>query len=646
MWFPRMIPRRVPPCDRRIGRCLGAAGVIVALGLLATPCAAADGSPAYTIACRVELERDPALTPVLERELREHAQKIFQAVLGSDHRFRFLPDDDADPIPRGSLHELSVDQIVSHWPSEERLLLLRLGRQANSFVLQAREYDPQFQTLGPLCESRTIEREMVPSTVGRVLLQAFTPIAEVRSATGTNVQIEFRAGSRLRAYRPWLGLDREVGLQVMSEPIARGGSGGEHATRYRRSFLVLRNWESDRAECELVGPDGGAMFQKLGTGGVRFLARPARGSPAAVRVNVVCKDGRQPHEGCEVFVSPQQYSTDAAASRGITDSTGTVRFDAPAGGVQFVSVRYEDLVLKAPLLAGASADPLVFELQTRGRRAEFVRPLRQLLDEIDDQYRVDLRLREDLKVKAEAKDTAELRKLVERGRQQRITLEEVEKRTREAESRARSDGEDVSALAAFVRESADKKVAKQFDKTLAEFSAWADRLDKKNTIDEILGRINDRQKAMDWPGLVPLYERLVEVAPDNKEFSAELRRLQNNLKTKSPEHERARTFVESDLPGITSRNLDAKWQEIDQNIHALLGARDHLTLLKARRSMSAWSRELGQEVKGLVDQIQAAGQDEDRVAELRERLERLDELNKSLVKLFKEVQQFLEKLEL
>jgi hypothetical protein len=624
-----------------------AIGLVLCVSSIAQPkTLRADDSPTYAIACRVEFDRDPALTVQLQDEVVASVRKMFDAVLGPEHQLRFL----GEPIGTyagGSLADLDSDAVIRDWSSAERLLLVRAGRESNQFAVESREYDPQFQIVGPVAGSRVMQRELVAGAAARAALRAFAPAAEVRAATGTNVQIEFRAGRRLQAYRSWLGMDGSVGLQVMSVPAGRGGpTEEERPARYRRSFLVLRNWDGDRAECELIGPDSRTMFQRLGAGRVRYLARPTRGGPSTVRVEVVRKDGRQPHEGCEVFVSPQQFTTDPSTSRGITDSAGQVRFATTGSGLQFVSVRYEDLVMKLPLLPGASHDPLVFELQTRGRRADYVRPLRQLLDEIDDQFRVDLRLREDLKAKAEAKDTAEVRKLIARGRQQRITVQQVDERTRDVEFRASRDGEDVSALATFVREAAERKISKQVDQTLAEFSDWAERLDRQLVVDDLTGRINDLQAKMDWAALVPLYQRLVEMAPGNKEYADQLRRLENNLRVKSPEHEKARDFAENEMKSITSQDLAARWQEIDRSVHGLLTAKDHLTLLKVRKLMSTWARDLGQDVKGLVDQIQAAGKDDDRVQELREKLERIDAQNKSLIKLHRDVQQFLEKLEL
>jgi hypothetical protein len=104
--------------------------------------------------------------------------------------------------------------------------------------------------------------------------------------------------------------------------------------------------------------------------------------------------------------------------------------------------------------------------------------------------------------------------------------------------------------------------------------------------------------------------------------------------------------VNNELRNIPTRELARRWTDVDREAHALLKARDHLTLMKVRRAMNTWVRELGQDVKGLVEQTQAAGQDEDRVRELRDRLEQLDELNQSLSKLHKEIQTFLDTLKL
>jgi len=72
-----------------------------------------------------------------------------------------------------------------------------------------------------------------------------------------------------------------------------------------------------------------------------------------VSVRVVRKDSRQPQEGCEVFLSVKNYSTDPGEAKAVTDQHGTVRLTPAGRGIQLISVRYEDLVLKAPLLAGA-----------------------------------------------------------------------------------------------------------------------------------------------------------------------------------------------------------------------------------------------------------------------------------------------------
>jgi hypothetical protein len=432
----------------------------------------------------------------------------------------------------------------------------------------------------------------------------------------------------------------------MREPVATGRNGpsglGGSAVRYRRTFLALRSWAADRAECELIGPDTN-MFHDLGRAPVRYLARPARGS-GTVQVQVVRKETRQPQEGCEVFAAGRQYSTEPGASRGVTDQTGAVRL-APESGLKFVAVRYEDLILKAPLLPGASPDPLVFELPTRGRRSDYVRPLRQLYRELTDQVLVDNQLIKELEAKARAKDAGEVRRLVAEGTRQRLAVEEVLQRVREIETRARADGEDVSALATEVREFAQRESSRSLDNLLADSTAWADRLEKSNTIREMNEQIKELSNKMDWAGLVPLYERLVAADPDNRENAAQLRRLENDLRIKSPDHSRARAFADRQLSSITARDLADRWPEIDAAAQTLLAAGDHLTLRKLRRQLSQWSRDLNNEVKGLIDQVKAAGDDEQRVQELRDNLGRLNQQHQSLQTLYREIHEFLEKLD-
>src|SRR5262245_2016600 len=403
-------------------------------------------SVAYAMACRVEAERDNSLSAALIADVQQRIQHVFSAILGSDQTVRFVTGREWAELP--AIDEASADAIARRWARSERLLFVSLGRTGNQFALRAREYDPRFEILGPIAQILTMQRELVADAAGRVVLQSFSPLAVVRSATGTNVQLEFIGDNRLVNYRDWLGLSGEVGLQVMREPVGSSGDASQ-VKRYRNSFLALRSWQGNRAEGELIGPD--KLFRDIDSAAVRYVARPVRGGAGLLRIRVLRKESRQPQPDCEIFVSPQQYSTDPSLLRGLTDRTGALSLHSTGAGLQFVCVRYEDLVLKAPILPGASADPTVFEVPTRGRRAEFIRPLRQLLQEIDDQYLVDVRLREELKARVDAKDTPEVRRLIERGRTRRIALDEVEARLHEIELRAEAEGEDVREAAAQVR---------------------------------------------------------------------------------------------------------------------------------------------------------------------------------------------------
>jgi hypothetical protein len=539
----------------------------------------------------------------------------------------------------------SFEVMQRRWQGPERLLLVEVGRAGSHYTLRACEYDPRFQILGPVQEARTMQRELVADAAGRIVLQSFSPVAVVRAATGTHVQLEFLGDSPLVSYRHWMDMSGDVGLQVLREPAGGPRNDPARATRYRNSFLALRGWQGNRAEGELIGPDK-QMFRELDAGTARFVARPVRGGQRSAHVRVVRKENRQPQSDCEVFVSPQQYSTDPSLLRGLTDRTGTIALSVSGSALQFVCVRYEDLVMKAPLLPGASPDPMVFEVPTRGRRAEFIRPLRQLMQEIDDQYLVSMRLREELKARAEAKETVEVRRLIERGRVKRISLEEVESRVREIERRADAEGEDVREAAQQVRQAAAQKSTVELDQTLLAYNDWADKFDKRAGIESLNAKVNELQDKLDWEGLLAVFEQLVAADPDNQKIAEELRLLKNDLKIKSPEHGQARQFVNDELKHITVRELADRWIDVEREARALVKVKDHLTLMKLRRAMKGWARELGQDVKGLVEQIQTAGQDEDRVRELRDRLTQLDELNQSLGKLHKEIQTFLDTLKL
>jgi hypothetical protein len=618
--------------------------VLAAWFVISQACCVAGGQePAYSITCRVELASDPALTAALRDEIKQRVARTFEVVLTDAHRLRFLaPDHTA--LPGGPPSELVASAVSEKWTSGERLMLVYVRRQSGSFVVEAREFDPLFQVLGAVSELRTVQRELVADTAARAALAAFAPTAEVRSAIGNHVSIEFWGGRQLREFRSWVGLEGDMGLQVLREPIGATGD-AQRPTRFRRTFLSLRQWESDAAECELVGPDTN-MFRDLGLPSVRYLARPVRAARSAVSVRVLRKDGRGPQEGCEVFASPRHYSTDTDLARGLTDRDGRLRLELNSAAVQFVTVRYEDLLMKAPVLAGASADPVVFEMSTRGRRAEFVLALRQLRQDIYDQALVDSRLAQDLKAKAEAKDIAEVLKLVERGRRKRLTHEQVVEQASEIESRAAAEGENVSALASAVRKYSEQAAAPNLEKSLAAYGDWADRFQKETAISELCKRIHALRDEMDWEGLVPLYEQLVALAPERGADAEQLRRLRNNLRTKGAEHADAKAFVAGPMRTITPRDLGDRWAEIERAADALLKAEDHLTLLKLNRSLSGWARDIGNQVKGLVEQIQAAGKDDDRIREIQATLDELQVTHGSLQKLNTQVQNFLKDLEL
>jgi hypothetical protein len=605
-----------------------------------------DSSEPYRMACRLELERQPGLTTSLEDRIAAQIRKSYEAVLGSEVEFRFVRPDEVGYLAKGALESLGPEPLLEHWSSMERLLLVHVRQEQGVFVCQAREFDPQFQILGPCLESRLMQRDMLVDAVGRLALRGFSPTAQVRAAQGRIVQVEFQAGEQIRPYRSWLGLEGKFGLQVMREPVSTERSDVEpRPVRYRRSFLSLVDWGPERAECALVGPDT-HIFQDLSTPAVRFLARPARAPNGQATIRVVRRGTSEPQEGCEVFVSPEQYSTEPDLGRGITDRAGLVRLDLSVQNVQFVSVRYEDLVLKAPLLAGASPNPLVFELPTSGRRSEYVRPLKQIFQELEDQRLRDRGLIEELQARAQDKNVAEVRKLLDRGDGKRMALETVIERVREIEYRAEHDGEDVSALASEVREFAAKQAAQPLQQVLASFREWSNRQQKDDTIRALATQINQLQRDMDWAGLVPLYQRLVAEDPENPEYAKQLRRLQNDLRVKDADHEQSRTFVDTQLAKIDSHALADQWPEIEQATHALLVAKDHLSLLKVRRSMTQWARDLAAEVQRLIDQLKAAADDAARVEQLQTELQRIKDQYEALQKLHQEVQAFLEELDL
>lgn len=618
--------------------------ILLPVVLCASPDEARAQAPAYEIACSIEFVSDTSLTPALERAVRDAVQRLLQTVLGAQADVRFLSQLPAG-LAAGPLDAAKLQSFIEGWQSSERLLMLSISRRGNALVAQAREYDPEFQVFGSLAEKRTLQREPVPQMAAEAALEAFAPLAAVRGVAGSVVQIQFYGGDRLERHRSALGLNEGIGLQLLRAPLSQSdrerSPGGIRRTRYDKTFLVLRRWGPEMIECDLVGPDT-RLLEDFSSGSVRFLARPVRNGKSA-RLQVLRKETHHPQEGCEVFVAGGQYSLEVSASQGITGQTGTVQFEPVPGGVQFVSVRYEDLILRAPLLPGASPDPLVFELPTRGRRSDYVRPLKELYQRLNDQILTDKRLIADLNAKADARDAAEVRRLVEQASRQHLSLDDVLERVRKIEVRAQADGEDVSLLAAEVRERA-KDASRPLDPILTRYTQWAEQLEKDNSIRVLKNQVNELQRQMDWTGLVPIYERLVQMDPDNSEYRTQLRRLQSDLRIKSPEHERARALVDGPMQKMSTSELAERWDEVNQTAEKLLECRDHLTLLRVRRSLVRWATDMAQEVKELR-QLEAS-LDEDRLEELEHRLDELNRLYQSLQKLHGRVTEFLERLHL
>src|SRR5262245_2023916 len=96
-----------------------------------------QGSVAYAMACRVEVERDASLSASLIADVQQRIQHVFSAILGSDQTVRFVTGRESAELP--AIDEASADALGRQWVRSERLLFVRVGRAGNQFVLRARE---------------------------------------------------------------------------------------------------------------------------------------------------------------------------------------------------------------------------------------------------------------------------------------------------------------------------------------------------------------------------------------------------------------------------------------------------------------------------------------------------------------------------
>ena len=624
--------------SRRAGqRWLGAVAGLCMVVLL--PASGLASDRIYSIALHLDAAADPALSELLLDRARSSTEKAFRAVMGAAVQLRRLSATEAARLGLDNATELDLEQISQVWPSTERLLWVHVGRERNTLSVQAIEYDPLVRVLGTKQIQRTVQRTLLPETAARVALRAFTPVAEVQAVEDSKVRVKFLSSIPLRDHRSWIGLEPKMGLELICER-RRAGSSEVEITVNRSSFLTLHRWSEEGAECVLVGAEGG-WFGDFPRASVRYLARPVRHVPKELSVLVLRKDSGEPQEGCEVFSSNRGYSTSPNDSRGFTGASGMVQFRAQSRGVQFVSLQYEDLILQAPLMPGASSNPLVFQLRTRGRRGEFVRRLQQIYQELRDQVLSDRQILSELKQLVDEENIDELRRRVTQVNRDRLTLSDVLKSVEAIDRRAALGGEDVSKLASRISAYA-ATATEPLGPELLPYAQWADQLEKRQKVDEI----NDRQRVMDWPALVGLYERLLALDPGNKQLADELSRLRNDLKTKGPEHAQARKFVDEELPRITLGQLRDQWFNIEQATERLLAARDHLWLLKVRRSLNRWGRAWSSEVSRLVGEIELAKEDPAKAEQVAGQLDVLRRLDRPWRELEEKVSGFLRELDL
>src|SRR5262245_12037552 len=82
--------------------CRAAFAIMAAIALLSFgpgPSRADEPTSVYSIACRVEADRDPSISPGIVSAVRQRIQHAFAAVLGADRKLRFVDGNDAAALP-------------------------------------------------------------------------------------------------------------------------------------------------------------------------------------------------------------------------------------------------------------------------------------------------------------------------------------------------------------------------------------------------------------------------------------------------------------------------------------------------------------------------------------------------------------------
>ena len=157
----------------------------------------------------------------------------------------------------------------------------------------------------------------------------------------------------------------------------------------------------------------------------------------------------------------------------------------------------------------------------------------------------------------------------------------------------------------------------------------------------LIEKIRAVQKLMDWPALENLYAELVRMDPSNHDATNQLRKLRSNLTERSGRHGRARRAVDGQFRNTPLTHLSDRWSGVEKAAQVLLDAEDHLWLLKLRRILNRWGRELAAEVTTLTGEIKMVEGDTERAIQLRTQLDNLRSLHVSWKDLYDNVREFL-----
>ena len=143
---------------------------------------------------------------------------------------------------------------------------------------------------------------------------------------------------------------------------------------------------------------------------------------------------------------------------------------------------------------------------------EYIREIAKIAQHIHRDNKIVGELKESVK----AKDTGKIRSLLIEAQRDRMNLDDVASRIEEIEREAEAMGEDVSTLGKNILEYARTTATKPLD--LGEFAQMSERIETASRVKELADEIRTAQKELDWKKLLPMYEELVRLNPDDQEL--------------------------------------------------------------------------------------------------------------------------------